>query len=68
MSKIGIFGAGWVGVVTAACFAELGHTAVELLSCERAGRRDDRHASARSERPRLAQVLQRNLVISSAIA
>ena len=28
MSKIGIFGAGWVGVVTGACFAELGHTAV----------------------------------------
>ena len=28
MSKIGIFGAGWVGLVTGACFAELGHTAV----------------------------------------
>jgi UDPglucose 6-dehydrogenase len=28
MSKIGVFGAGWVGVVTGACFAELGHTAV----------------------------------------
>ena len=28
MSRIGIFGAGWVGVVTAACFAELGHEAV----------------------------------------
>ena len=28
MSKVGIFGAGWVGVVTGACFAELGHTAV----------------------------------------
>ena len=28
MSQIGIFGAGWVGVVTAACFAELGHEAV----------------------------------------
>jgi UDPglucose 6-dehydrogenase len=28
MSRIGIFGAGWVGLVTGACFAELGHTVV----------------------------------------
>jgi UDPglucose 6-dehydrogenase len=28
MAKVGIFGAGWVGVVTGACFAELGHTVV----------------------------------------
>ena len=28
MSKIGIFGAGWVGLVTGACFGELGHTLV----------------------------------------
>src|SRR5947208_13506022 len=28
MSKVGIFGAGWVGVVTGACFAELGHDVV----------------------------------------
>ncbi len=28
MSKVGIFGAGWVGLVTGACFADLGHTVV----------------------------------------
>ncbi len=28
MSKVGIFGAGWVGLVTAVCFAELGHEVV----------------------------------------
>ena len=28
MSRVGIFGAGWVGLVTGACLAELGHTVV----------------------------------------
>jgi UDPglucose 6-dehydrogenase len=28
VSRIGVFGAGWVGLVTGACFAELGHSVV----------------------------------------
>src|SRR5215469_10966317 len=28
MSRVGIFGAGWVGLVTGVCFAELGHEVV----------------------------------------
>jgi UDPglucose 6-dehydrogenase len=28
MARVGIFGAGWVGLVTGACFAELGHDVV----------------------------------------
>jgi len=28
MAKVGIFGAGWVGLVTGACFADLGHEVV----------------------------------------
>jgi UDPglucose 6-dehydrogenase len=43
-SKVGIFGAGWVGLVTGACFAELGHEVVvrdvvpEKIEALRAGR------------------------------
>src|SRR6516225_8045451 len=28
MSRVGIFGAGWVGLVTGVCFAELGHDVI----------------------------------------
>ena len=44
MSKVGIFGAGWVGLVTGACLAELGHEVVirdivpEKVDALRAGR------------------------------
>jgi UDPglucose 6-dehydrogenase len=44
MAKVGIFGAGWVGLVTGACFAELGHEVVvrdvvpEKVEALRAGR------------------------------
>ncbi len=44
MAKVGIFGAGWVGLVTGVCFAELGHEVVvrdvvpEKIERLRAGR------------------------------
>jgi UDPglucose 6-dehydrogenase len=57
--KIGIFGAGWVGLVTGACFAELGHEVVvrDVLP--------DRIAALKSgqvplHEPELAELLERN--------
>jgi UDPglucose 6-dehydrogenase len=57
--KIGIFGAGWVGLVTGACFAELGHEVVvrDVLP--------ERIASLKSgqvplHEPELAELLERN--------
>ena len=53
MAKVGIFGAGWVGLVTGVCFAELGHDVVvrdvvpEKIEALRA-RRDARSTSATS--------------------
>ena len=44
MAKVGIFGAGWVGLVTGVCFAELGHDVVirdvvpEKIEALRAGK------------------------------
>src|SRR5215218_6868226 len=44
MARVGIFGAGWVGLVTGACFADLGHEVVirdvvpEKIEALRAGR------------------------------
>ncbi|HEY7018232.1 MAG TPA: UDP-glucose/GDP-mannose dehydrogenase family protein [Gaiellaceae bacterium] len=57
--KIGIFGAGWVGLVTGACFAELGHEVVvrdvlpERVEALRAGR-------VPLHEPELAELLRRN--------
>jgi UDPglucose 6-dehydrogenase len=57
--KIGIFGAGWVGLVTGGCFAELGHQVVvrdivpERIEALRAGRLP-------FHEPDLADVLERN--------
>jgi UDPglucose 6-dehydrogenase len=56
---IGIFGAGWVGVVTGACFADLGHEVIvrdivpERVEALRAGR-------IPFHEPGLAELLERN--------
>jgi UDPglucose 6-dehydrogenase len=56
---IGVFGAGWVGLVTGACFAELGHDVVvrdvlpERIEALRAGRLP-------LHEPGLAELLERN--------
>ena len=57
--KIGIFGAGWVGLVTGACFAELGHEVVvrdvvpERIEALQAGR-------VPLHEPGLEELLERN--------
>jgi UDPglucose 6-dehydrogenase len=57
--RIGIFGAGWVGLVTGACFAELGHEVVvrdvlpERIEALQAGRMP-------LHEPGLAELIERN--------
>ena len=57
--RIGIFGAGWVGLVTGACFAELGHEVVvrdvlpERIDALQAGRMP-------LHEPGLAELVERN--------
>ena len=44
MARVGIFGAGWVGLVTGTCFAELGHEVVirdVVPQVGKAGARDE---------------------------
>jgi UDPglucose 6-dehydrogenase len=59
VSKVGIFGAGWVGVVTAAGFAELGHEIVvrDVLPEKIAALREGRLPF---HEPGLAEMLERN--------
>jgi UDPglucose 6-dehydrogenase len=56
---IGVFGAGWVGVVTAACFAELGHDVVvrDVLPQRVL---DLRRGFLQNHEPGLAELLARN--------
>jgi UDPglucose 6-dehydrogenase len=56
---IGVFGAGWVGVVTAACFAELGHdVVVRDVVPQRV--LDLRRGFLQNHEPGLAELLARN--------
>ena len=56
---LGIFGAGWVGLVTAACFAELGHEVV--VRDVVAERIDDLNAGRLPfHEPGLAELIERN--------
>src|SRR5919206_4441124 len=56
---IGVFGAGWVGLVTGGCFAELGH---EVVVRDVVPERIDalRHGQAPFHEPELPEVLARN--------
>src|SRR5919108_4555306 len=57
--RIGIFGAGWVGLVTAGCFAELGH---EVIVRDVVSQRIDalRAGDLPFHEPELPDVLARN--------
>jgi UDPglucose 6-dehydrogenase len=59
VSKVGVFGAGWVGVVTGACFAELGH---DVVVRDIAGERIDALNAGRLpfHEPDLAELVERN--------
>ena len=58
MSKVGIFGAGWVGLVTGVCFAELGHDVVvrDVVAQLREADTRDEADPAGAEDPDLAHV------------
>ena len=53
---IGVFGAGWVGLVTGGCFAELGHQVIvrdvmpERIDALRAGKAEEFRNAAREGR------------------
>ena len=59
MSRIGVFGAGWVGVVTGACLAELGH---EVVVRDVSPQRIDplRSGALPFHEPQLGELVERN--------
>jgi UDPglucose 6-dehydrogenase len=59
VSKVGIFGAGWVGVVTGACLAELGH---EVVVRDVSSQRIDalREGGLPFHEPELVDLIERN--------
>ena len=75
MATVGIFGAGWVGLVTGVCFAELGHDVVvrdvvpekiEALRARRGAVPRDRRSGAARAQPRAPPVHTRGRPISRA--
>ena len=60
MARVGIFGAGWVGLVTGVCFAELGHEVVVRDVVPGEDRGASRAARCRSTRPTCPELLERN--------
>jgi len=59
MSRVGIFGAGWVGLVTGACFAELGHEVV-VRDVVQAKIDELRAGRIPIHEPRLPELIERN--------
>ena len=65
--KIGVFGAGWVGLVTGGCFAELGHEVIvrdvmpDRIEALRAGQVPFHEADLPEVLERVAQVISHEI-------